>query len=135
MEFKNILKVILVEGPLHPYITVRPPPLLPPLMLCGVHYESRPKLAGTAVHELVKLGMGERVTAVQGGCEDDVVPIAAQVLPHNHAGRVVTLPEHAVGLATGLKKALPQGYRNHLFWSEAKMNLVTDVVLWEAADI
>ncbi len=38
MRFENILRAILIEGPLHPEVLVEPPVLLPPLAFCTSHY-------------------------------------------------------------------------------------------------
>lgn len=145
MEFEKMLRVILVEGPLHPDVLVEPPKLILPLMLCGIHYEVRPQLAREAVEGLRRLG-SSLVTIIQGGQQDDVVPLEAQLLPVDfqhvtlsgddlsvlktddmERGAVITLPPHAIGVSEGLRRTLPQGYRNHLFWNEAKMDFVTQI--------
>lgn len=146
INFRKILKTILIEGPLHPDVPVMPPGLLPPLMACGIHYKIRPTLAREAIDHLRELGTSHLVV-VQGGGEDDVVPIAAQVIPgdfetieflnDNFAkthtgdgtrGLVIKLPPHIRGSDGGLKKLLPNGYRNHLFWSDEKMEMVRKII-------
>lgn len=125
MNFHNILKAILIEGPLHPDISVTSPNLLPPLMACGVHYKTRPSLAREAVDRLRELDASHLVF-VQGGGEDGVVPIAAQVLPGGF--EIIKLPPHIGGRDGGMKNLLPAGYRNHLFWSREKMEMIRRII-------
>lgn len=146
INFQKILKAILIEGPLHPDVSVTPPNLLPPLMACGIHYRVRPTLAREAIDRLRELGTSHLVV-VQGGREDGVVPTAAQVIPGDfetiellndhfsniHTGNgtrglVMKLPPHIGGRDGGMKKLLPDGYRNHLFWSEEKMEMVRKII-------
>lgn len=146
MNFRKISKAILIEGPLHPDIPVTPPNLIPPLMACGIHYKVRPTLAREAIGRLGELGTA-RLVIVQGGGEDGVVPTAAQVIPENFEtikllndnfqkiytgngtkGLVVQLPPHIGGSDGGMKKLLPVGYRNHLFWSEEKMRMIRRII-------
>ncbi len=146
MNFKKISKAILIEGPLHPDVSVAPPNLLPPLMACSGHYKARPAFAREAVDRLSELGTS-RLVVVQGGREDSVVPTAAQVLPgdfetveflddqfvdihpeNGGRGLIIKLPSHMGGRDGGMKNLLPYGYRNHLFWSEEKMKIVGEII-------
>lgn len=146
LDFKDIERVISIEAPLHPDILVEPPKLLPPLMLCGIYYKHRPELARKAADRLQQLDTS-RIIMIQGSAEDDVVPSDAQVLPgdfhvielsgndlsnlqapNGNRGLIVKLPHHLGGINEGLRRTLPQGYRNHLFWNNEKMNLVTDII-------
>lgn len=130
LQFHEIAKVILIEGPLHPDVSVKPPALLPPLKACGIHYEERPRLAREAAASLQELG-AEHIVTVQGGAEDDVVPVEAQIIPHANglaAGSVFTLPAELGGRNSGMTRILPKGYRNHLFWSRGKMEAVRRII-------
>lgn len=146
MDFKDIEKVIAIEAPLSPDVLVEPPTLLPPLKLCGIYYEHRPGLARRAAYRLQQLGTS-RVIMIQGTAQDDVVTNDAQVLPGDFhitelsgndlsrlrepdgsRGLIIKLPSHLGGISEGLRRTLPQGYRNHLFWSEEKMTLVTGII-------
>ncbi len=127
MEFRRIFRVVLLEGPLHPDVEVRPPFLLPPLRTCAVHYHARPALAREALKHLETLGT-ERLIIVQGTARDDVVPNAAQILPGRFNGRLVCLPTDIGHKSGGMKTLLPDGYRNHLFWSDAKMAMICDAI-------
>lgn len=146
INFRKILKTILIEGPLHPDVSVMPPSLLPPLIACGIHYKVRPALAREAIIRLRELGTSH-LLIIQGGGEDSVVPTAAQVIPGDfeiigplnnnfpkiHTGNgtrglVVKLPPHIGGRDDGMKKLLPDGYRNHLFWSNEKMEMVRKII-------
>lgn len=152
MNFCKIFKAILIEGPLHPDITVTPPNLLPPLMACGIHYRTRPALAQEAINRLKILGTSHLVV-VQGGKEDGVVPTEAHVIPgdfetvdfqddhlpdifakNGGRGLIVRLPPHIGGSRNGIKKILPDNYRNHLFWSDEKMGAIGNIVE-SAADV
>lgn len=124
MDFENILKVITIESPLSPDATVGPPLLIPPLALCGPHYENRPTLAREAVTFLKRRGPLPLVM-IQGSDEDNVVPLEAQFLME---GTRVPLPADLGSDSSGLKRALPASYRNHLFWSEAKMRCVMEII-------
>lgn len=146
INFRKILRAILIEGPLHPDISVTPPNLLPPLMACGIHYKVRPTLAREAIDRLGEVGTS-RLVIVQGGKEDGVVPTAAQVIPDDfetieflnghfsniHTGNgtrglVIKLPPHIGGSDGGMRKLLPDGYRNHLFWSKEKMQMIREII-------
>lgn len=130
LRFHEIEKVILIEGPLHPDISVKPPLLLPPLMACGIHYQERPGLAREAINSLQELG-AERIVTVQGGAEDDVVPVEAQIIPRVNGlvtGGVFTLPSQLGGRNGGVTGIFPKGYRNHLFWSREKMEAVRRII-------
>ncbi len=144
MNFQNITRVVLIEGPLHPDVLVAPPMLLPPLMICDSHYQMRPVLAREAVEHLSALGTSPLVI-IQGQAQDDVVPIASQVIPgdfrimnvdrmfsshheiDHDRGSVVRLPRSIGGECHGMKRILPDGYRNHLFWSKEKMDMILDI--------
>ena len=143
MNFGNISKIITIESHVNPDIDVVPPRLLPPLALCGPHYEHRASLAQEAVDFLNRHGTRHVVT-IQAGDEDGVVPIAAQAIPgdfqifmmeddnieilasnpHSKGIQIHLLP-HLGSDDSGFKMALPQSYRNHLFWSREKMQCVT----------
>lgn len=146
MDFQKILKAVLIEGPLHPNVVVHPPALLPPLMTCGVHYKARPDLAREAVDRVKVLG-AQRIVMIQGCVEDSVVPVDSQVIPgnfevlemtekairgnafvHGQRGVVAKLPAYLGGRMDGMKKLFPEGYRNHLFWSEEKMRTVQEII-------
>ncbi len=127
MEFRRIFRVVLLEGPLHPDVEVRPPFLLPPLKSCGVHYDARPDLARSALKYLETLGT-ERLLIIQGTARDDVVPNAAQVPPGPFDGRLIRLPADIGHKTSIMKKLLPEGYRNHLFWSDAKFAMICDAI-------
>lgn len=146
MNFQKISRTILIEGPLHPDISVTPPNLLLPLMACGIHYKVRPTLMREAIDRLGEIGTS-RLVVVQGGGEDGVVPTAAQVIPGDfetieflnghfpniHAGNgtrglVIKLPPHIGGRNGGMKKLLPDGYRNHLFWSKEKIQMIREII-------
>lgn len=145
-DFKKISRAILIEGPLHPDISVTPPNLLPPLMACDNHYKIRPTLAREAMDRLGEIGTS-RLVVVQGGGEDSVVPTEAQVIPgdfetieflnsrlsNRHTengarGLIIKLPSHIGGHGGGMKKLLPDGYRNHLFWSREKMQMIREII-------
>lgn len=147
MNFQKISKAILIEGPLHPDVSVKPPLLLPPLMACGIHYKARPTLAREAVESLRKLGTS-RLVVVQGGGEDEVVPTASQIIPgdfetielssdtlrrihtgDSKRGLVIKLPPHIGGRDGGMKRLLPDGYLNHLFWSKGKMEMIRKIIV------
>ncbi len=130
MNFENILKVITIESPLHPEVAVGPPMLLPPLALCGPHYQHRASLAREAIEFLKQHGT-ERVLTIQTGREDGVVPPEAQILQDMspHKGLRVRLPSHLGHGDPGLlQMALPPSYRNHLFWSEEKMKYIMSII-------
>ncbi len=145
MQFRDIFRMVSLEAPLHPDVSVTPPTLLPPLMACGIHYKTRPTLAREAVNRLRELGTS-RLLIVQGGSQDSVVPTAAQVIPgdfetielsgdnfpvqtgNGTRGLVVKLPPHIGGCDDGMKKLLPPGYRNHLFWSDEKMETILRII-------
>lgn len=146
MNFRKISRAILIEGPLHPDIPVTPPNLLPPLMACGIHYRVRPTLAREAIERLGRIGTS-RLIIVQGGKEDGVVPTAAQVIPgdfetvellNGHSpniqawngtrGLVIKLPPHIGGCDGGMKKLFPNAYRNHLFWSKEKAQMIREII-------
>lgn len=137
MEFKKVSKAILIEGPLHPDIEVKLPRHLPLFKPYDAHYKIRPALAREAIEHLIKLGTS-RLVVIQGGGEDDVVPMEAQVLPgdfdtaefsdDNFAkvntdsrarGLVVKLPPH-----TGVRG----GYRNHFHWNPKKMEMIGEII-------
>jgi len=136
MEFEKVSKAILIEGPLHPDIEVKPPRHLPAFRPFGAHYRERSTLAREAIERLKKLGTS-RLVIIQGGGEDDVVPTAAQVLPEDFdtteflyddfakantesgaQGLVVKLPPHTGG----------RGYRNHLCWSPKKTEMIGKII-------
>ena len=79
MDFEKILKVILIEGPLNPDVTVVPPALLVPLLACRSHYDARPDVTREAA-EWLKTNGTEKVVIVQGGAPDAVVENAAQIV-------------------------------------------------------
>ncbi len=126
MDFENIPMAILIEGPLHPEVTVEPPTLLPPLMACGAHYRMRPEYMRRAVERIQELDAAHHLLIVQGGGSDSVVPLEAQILPGNF--ETIQLPPHIGGRSLGLQRPLPEGYRNHLFWSEEKMSMIVDII-------
>lgn len=126
MNFVDISRVVSIEAPLHPEVTVEPPALLPRLMACGTHYQMRSENMRRAIERLHELDVAERLLIVQGGREDSVVPLEAQILPGNF--ETIQLPAHIGGRSFGLKRPLPEGYRNHLFWSDEKMEMVVDII-------
>lgn len=128
MDFDDISKVVAIEAPLHPAVTVQPPALLPPLMACGAHYQMRSENMRRAIERMRELGQdsAQRLLIVQGGKEDSVVPLEAQILPGNF--ETVQLPPHIGGRSFGVKRPLPEGYRTHLFWSDEKMDMIVDVI-------
>jgi pimeloyl-ACP methyl ester carboxylesterase len=145
MNFHNISRAILIEGPLHPEVRVTAPPLLPPLMACRLHYNERPALARKGADRLKELGTSPLVI-VQSGSDDGVVPQAAQVIPgdfdtldvtddgiplqscRHERGVVMRLPPHLGGSNSGLKAILPASYRNHLMWSSEKMAMIGKII-------
>ena len=52
MGFKDILKSISIEAPLHPDVKVESPKLLPILAVCADHYKKRPAMAAETVRIL-----------------------------------------------------------------------------------
>ena len=145
MDFQKILRTVLIEGPLHPDVTVKPPFLIPPLRRCGIHYDNRSELAQEAVDKLKELGTS-RVAIVQGGMKDDVVSLDAQLIPgdfktvdmsnsfanafaeNGSHGLIFKLPPDIGGRNKGVRKIFPEGYRNHLFWTQEKMDMVRSVI-------
>ncbi len=152
MQFEDIVKVIVIEGPLNPDVEVSPPTLLPHLRLCGTHYKARPGLCREAEAVLGTLGTSKVV--IIRNTNDSVVPPEAQELAgdfqkvelhdehdltsleslDNSRGVIVTLPPHIGGTSGGLKSVLPPGYRNHLFWSAEKKALINAIVAAVTAD-
>lgn len=144
MNFENILRLVSIEGPLHPDVFVCAPALLPPLMMCGVHYDARSVLAQEALDRLETLPISPLVL-IQGGAKDSVVPNDAQILPGDfetvefsgesfpHSlncskGLIVRLSENLHGHNNGVKRFLPAGYRNHLSWSDEKMQAMMAII-------
>lgn len=151
LKFEKIFKAILIEGPLNPEVTVNPPALIPPLLLCAKHYENRPTLAQEALETLNELGTAKVVIVC--GREDSVVPPAAQQLPRDfqilelqnddlnelenfdsERGVIIVLPAHIGGVSAGPKKILPKGYRNHLFWSDQKFDMIRQIIIHTTSD-
>lgn len=128
MDFANISRVVPIESPLHPDITVEPPALLPPLLACDTHYQIRGENMHRAVKRMsaLEVDMVRRLLIVQGGRQDSVVPLESQILPGNF--ETIQLPAHIGGRSLSLNRPLPEGYRNHLFWSDEKMDLVVDII-------
>ena len=144
-KFKNILKVVLMEGSLHPEVTVEPPRLLPVLAVCASHYQARPRIANEAVCSLKELGT-DRVVIITNR-RDGVVSPEAQILPGNFQeieldtenldvfgkvdntrGMIIRLPRHLGGKDTGLTSLLPKEYRDHLAWSDEKCKFIGEII-------
>ena len=151
-QFRNNLKIILDEGPLHPDVSVSPPPLFPPLALCAQHYRERPRLAREAISALHELGTS-KILLIQGTREDSVVPNASQALPgdfqtlqlqngddtswleakDSSRGIILQLPRD-IGGVQGKLHPLPDSYRTHLLWSREKMDAITTIVAAQARE-
>ncbi len=120
-NFRDILSVMSIEGPLHPDVQVAPPPYSP-LAACTKHYARRPELMRQVYDYLLINRMMHRVTILRGSAHDDVVPLEAQVFPGDFHGRLVTFPEAIDHDDGGIKAQLfSKGSAKHLFWSDAKM--------------
>ena len=141
MDFEKIAKTVLCEGPLNPDVEVKPPLLIRPLMACDRYYDERPDAANEATDYLKESGT-QRNIIIQGSALDKVIPTEAQVIPAvfrktspsegyfdaSDLGLIVKLPSDIGFQTTGVRKVLPDSYKNHLFWSDAKMKVVTDVI-------
>lgn len=136
-------RVIAIEAPLAPEVTVQIPTLLPVLLPAARHYRERPEHAATMLRAL---GPRERARVLSiGSAHDSVVPPDAQGLPGARrvtlrdavalsstlspcdGGIHLVLPEMSPGFAieTAL---LPLRYRTHLTWSDARHRLVNRLV-------
>jgi len=142
-KFENIHKAIIIESPVHPDVTVKPPILLPPLLTCRSHYKARPKLAEEAAKWLKQNGTSGLVI-IQGSDTDAVVPNEAQVIPGDFEtielsnsnipeprttkGKIYRLPKKINGPTKGLSRILPENYNNHLSWSHEKITLIREII-------
>lgn len=134
-NFRDILSVMSIEGPLHPDVPVAPPLRIPLLFACTKHYARRPELMRQAYHYLVTNDMMARVTILRGSAQDDVVPLEAQIFPGDFHGRLVTFPESIDHDDASVKAMLfPKAYSKHLFWSDAKMAMACEVIEMDEED-
>lgn len=146
LKLENFLKIVLIEGPLHPEVDVDPAMLLPCLQFCRSHYAQRPALSQNAMDALAEQGT-DRILII-GNSSDGVVPPAAMGLPRGfqpvdmesddlgfmqrldtRQGAHVVIPPGFGGVRrSGWKGVFPRGYQDHLFWSPEKLALITRLI-------
>jgi hypothetical protein len=115
--------------------------------MCSNYYANREAIAREALSELDAESLS-KIAIVQSSATDLIVPNSAQVLPvqsviidraedfdaslklgsRENKSLVYRLPPDLTGRADGAKLLLPQAYRNHLFWSQEKMQSVVDFI-------
>ena len=127
-ELQNILKVILIDGPLNPYVDVHPAHSLHNIFFR--HYEQREALARECEKTLRSLDASKIMTI--GSEHDQLVPAAAKQLPDNGNFQTVILND-AMDVAEipnratkGLNVVLPDHYRGHGL--HHKIPIISDII-------
>ena len=127
-QLDNILKVILIDGPLNPYIDVHPTRSLHNIFFR--HYEQREALAKEREKALRKLDASKVMTI--GSENDQIVPAGAKQLPDNGNFQTIILSD-AMDVAEvpnratkGLNVILPNHYRGHGL--HPKIPIISDMI-------